>query len=107
MNWLILGLVLFFITFVMLRGTIVEVWDGLDKSKVYVSTVWNIIVVFLICLIPILNIVLFILFFIWYCVCFNREPKYGEWDRVIIVYNEKKLAHKVLKGVSTFLNKTI
>lgn len=74
--WYIIGLILFFITLYVHKHTyIVDSWDNTIKKKVS-TPLWLVILGFIVSLIPILNIVAFVVGVVTYTLIYTREVKF-------------------------------
>lgn len=107
MTWISISLIIFLLTFIMLRKTIIQEWDSFDLVNECRLTIKDTIIIFILCIIPVVNIILFIIFLFFYIICFDRKPKRGKFDRIIIVYNDKKLSHRIIKKVISILNSEV
>lgn len=116
MTWIILGVVFFAVTAWSLKGTtfvycerrlIGACYQNIVVKKQYVP-IWVLIVIFLICCIPVINLLSFITYTIWFFTLAFRNPdKYHGYEFLVINLSNKNTLHKIAKAVGNFLTKPI
>lgn len=106
MIWIILGLVFLAVTYLSLKGTIIEEYFDEDLKDKYCVPIWLLIVLGLLYTLPIVGIIFFIIYIIIFCVCTTWKPKMGH-DRLIFKTSDKNVLHRILKSITHFLTKNI
>lgn len=106
MGWIILGLVFLAVTYLSLKGTIIEYYFDEDLKDEYYVPIWLLIVLGLLYILPIVGIILFIIYIITFCVCTTWKPRMCR-DRLIFKTSDKNVLHRILKGITHFLTKSI
>lgn len=106
MSWIILGLVFLVVTYLSLKGTIIEEYGGEYKVDEYYVSVWMLLVLGLFYIIPALGILIFIAYNVVFAIYATREPV--EWEhRYILKLSDKNVLHKLLIWVIHLLTKRI
>ena len=105
MIWIIIGIILTIIIVGILKDTHVRCYNGLRAIEEVDLTMplWMLVVIFILELIPFLNIVLFIAFVIWYIIKSNGEPDRYE-DKCIFSLRGETYVGQVLVIIKNFLN---
>lgn len=106
MIWIILGLVFLVVTYLSLKGTIIEVYNGKNKIDEYYIPVWVLLVLGLFYIIPVFSIIVFIVYLIIFLMGAIRKPDYWD-DRIIFRLSSKNILHRILRIVIHFLTKHI
>lgn len=106
MSWIILGLVFLVVTYLSLKGTVLEEYSGKDKVDEYHVPMWVLLILGLLYIIPIFGIIGFIAYNIVFLIFALRKPaKY--YNRIILRLSGKNILHRILGGVIYFLTKEI
>ena len=106
MVWIILGLVFLVVTYLSLKGTIIEEYAGKNYiGEVYIP-VWMLLVTGLIYMIPVFGIIVFIAYNIMFFIHAAWGPK-RYCNRLIFKLSDKNIFHKILSSVINFLTKSI
>ena len=106
MSWIILGLVFLVVTYLSLKGTIIEEYAGKNYvGEVYIP-VWMLLVIGLIYMIPVFGIIVFIAYNIMFFIHAAWGPK-RYCNRLIFKLSDKNILHKILSSVINFLTKSI
>ena len=106
MSWIILGLVFLVVTYLSLKGTIIEEYSGRNYVGEYHIPIWVLLVLGLLYIVPVFGIILFIAYNIVFLIYAMRKP--SKWDnRYILKLSSKNVLHKILAGVIHFLTKGI
>lgn len=116
MIWIILGVVFFAVTVWSLKGTTFVyykrdlTYTGYSNVEIKAQFVpiWVLIVIFPICCIPVINLLAFIIYNIWFFTLASRNPyKYHGYEFLVINLSSKNTLHKIAKAVGNFLAKPI
>lgn len=106
MSWIILGLVFLAVTYLSLKGTIIEEYGGGYKVDEHYVSVWMLLVLGLFYIIPVLGILIFIAYNVVFAIYATREPV--EWEhRYILKLSDKNVLHKILRAIHNFVTKPI
>lgn len=106
MSWIILGLVFLVVTYLSLKGTVIEEYAGNNYVGERHVSLWMLLVVGLIYMIPIFGIIVFIAYNIMFFVHAAWKPE-RNCDRLIFKLSDKNILHRILKGIIYFLTKSI
>lgn len=106
MSWIILGLVFLMVTYLSLKGTVVESYEGRNCVEEVHVPMWMLLMVGLIYIIPIFGIIAFIAYNIMFLVLATWKPK-RYCSRLIFKLSDKNILHKILRSVIHFLTKSI
>lgn len=106
MSWIILGLVFLVVTYLLLKGTVIEEYNDKKYIDEYHLPRYVLLILGVLYIIPVLGIVVFIIYNIVFLVYATRKPKYYE-NRFILKLSDKNILHKILAGVIHFLTKGI
>ena len=106
MIWIILGLVFLVVTYLSLKGTVIEEYSGRDKVDEYHIPVWVLLMLGLLYIVPTLGIVIFVAYNITFLIFACRKPNVWD-DKYILKLSNKNILHKILRGVINFLTKSI
>lgn len=106
MYWILLGIIFLWVTIWSLKGiTFVECYDG-RKREEYHAAVWMMIIAFIIYCIPLLNILAFIVYILWFTVIIYSKPKAHYYSFYAELSKENKL-HRVLNKIAYYLTKEL
>lgn len=101
MTWIIIGLISFTIQMYILKHTWVDSdeglksfrWEYAQKISIYL---WSVILIFLLCMIPIINILEFIIFWIvWLKYYANADSMYNWRNYTYWRFKDKFLSRKI------------
>ena len=106
MSWIILGLVFLVVTYLSLKGTVIEEYAGKNYVGEVHIPLWMLLVLGLIYMIPIFGIIVFIAYNIIFFVYAAWKPK-KYCDRLIFKLSDKNVLHRMLKWFINFLTKEI
>lgn len=106
MIWIILGLVFLAVTYLSLKGTIIEEYVGRNYVGERHVSLWMLLVIGLIYMIPIFGIIVFIAYNIMFFIHAAWEPK-RYCNRLIFKLSDKNILHRILKSITYFLTKSI
>lgn len=106
MSWIILGLVFLAVTYLSLKGTVIEEYAGRNYVGERHVSLWMLLVAGLIYMIPIFGIIVFIAYNIMFLVHAAWEPK-RYCGRLIFKLSDKNILHRILKSIIPFLTKSI
>lgn len=102
----ILTLVFLVLTIWLIKGaTFVEYYSRTRDSE-YKVPFWAAIIAFIVYSVPLMNIFVFIGFFIWFCIKAAKEPQQGCYG-ILIELNDKNTLHNILVKVGKFFSKPI
>ena len=116
MIWIILGIIFFVViiwslkdtTFVYYKRDFTHAGYGNVKIKEQLIPIWVLIVIFPICCIPVINLLAFIIYNIWFFTLATRNPnKYYGWRFLVINLSSRNTLHKIAKVIGNFLTKPI
>ena len=106
MVWIILGLVFLVVTYLSLKGTVIEEYEGRNYVGECHVPIWVLLVLGLLYIVPVFGIILFIAYNITFLIHAMWEPK--KWNnRQILKLSNKNVLHKILTSVIHFLTKDI
>lgn len=94
------------LTIWLIKGATFTEYYGKIKSSEYKIPVWLAIIAFIVYCIPFINIVVFVWFFIWFCVRAAKKPQHT-FDGILICLNNKNILHNILRKVGKFFSKPI
>lgn len=106
MGWIILGLVFLVVTYLSLKGTVIEEYSGRNKVDERYIPMWVLLVAGFLYIIPIMGIIVFIAYNVMFFVHAAWKPK-RYCDRLIFKLSDKNVLHRILKGITHFLTKSI
>lgn len=106
MGWIILGLVFLVVTYLSLKGTVIEEYAGRNYVGERHVSLWMLLVIGLIYMMPFVGIIVFIACSIMFFVYATWKPK-RYCDRLIFKLSDKNILHRILKGIIHFLTKSI
>lgn len=106
MGWIVLGLVFLVVTYLSLKGTIIEEYAGRNYVGESHVSLWMLLVAGLIYMIPIFGIIVFIAYNIMFFVHVAWKPR-RYCNRLIFKLSDKNILHKILKWFINFLTKDI
>lgn len=106
MVWIILGLVFLVVTYLSLKGTIIEKYAGKNYVGERHVSLWMLLVTGLIYMIPVFGIIFFIAYNIMFFIHAAWEPK-RYCNRLIFKLSDKNILHRILKSIIHFLTKSI
>lgn len=106
MSWIILGLVFLVVTYLSLKGTIIEEYAGRGYVGEYHVPIWVLLVLGLLYIVPLFGIIMFIAYNIAFLIHALWKPKKCS-DRYILKLSNKNVLHKILTSVIHFLTKGI
>lgn len=106
MIWIILGLVFLAVTYLSLKGTVIEEYAGRDYVGEEHVPLWMLLMAGLIYMIPIFGIIVFIAYNIMFFVHAAWKPK-RYCGRLVFKLSDKNILHKILKWFINFLTKEI
>lgn len=106
MGWIILGIIFFIITVWSLKEAVIAKYSNTNRVAEQHVTMWMLLVACFIYCIPILNILGFVLYNVWFFLCACRRPgHYGTY--FIISLSQKNILHKILDATIRFLTKEL
>ena len=106
MGWIILGIIFFVITVWSLKGAVITKYFDKNRVDEYHGTMWVLLIACFIYCFPILNILVFVLYNVWFFLCVCRKPGYyGTY--FIISLSQKNILHKILDATIRFLTKEL
>lgn len=106
MIWIILGLMFLAVTYLSLKGTVIEEYAGRNYVGERHVSLWMLLVIGLIYMMPFFGIIVFIAYNIMFFVHAAWKPK-RYCDRLIFKLSDKNILHKILKWFINFLTKDI
>ena len=106
MIWIILGIVFLVMTIWSLRGITIAEYHYKNRVDEYHVPVWILLIAFVIYCIPIMGILAFISYHIWFFALVSRKP-HNDYEYWIIELSSKNTLHRILGAVVSVLNKTI
>lgn len=106
MDWIILGLGFLVVTYLSLKGTVLEKYDGKNYAGKCPIPVWVLLVLGLLYIIPSIGVMFFIGYHIIFCICAIRKPDKHE-QRYLLRLSKKNILHRILGAIIYFLNKEI
>lgn len=106
MIWIILGLVFLAVTYLSLKGTVIEEYAGNNYIGEEHVSVWMLLVAGLIYMIPVFGIIVFIAYNIMFFIHAAWGPKRYR-NRLIFKLSDKNILHRILKSIIHFLTKSI
>ena len=114
MIWIIIAVIIAYLTIMLIKNTHVSEyynnsWGGCKKLKEFklILTVGHAILISVLALIPIVNIVLFLVFIIYYLVHCLWNPKENSGYTHVFSLHGPSHFIKILKGIKRFLNKQL
>lgn len=102
----ILTLVFFVLTIWLVKGATFVAYYGKTRDLEYKIPIWAAIIAFIVYCIPFINIVVFVWFFIWFCIRAAKKTKHCYYG-ILIELNDKNILHSILMKVGKFFNKPI
>ena len=102
MVWIILGLVFLVVTYLSLKGTVIEEYEGRNYVGECHVPIWVLLVLGLLYIVPVFGIILFIAYNITFLIHAMWKPK--KWSNRQIL---KLSNNKILTSVIHFLTKDI
>jgi hypothetical protein len=107
MSWVISRIVFLLITIWMLRGTTFASYTGRHKEDEFNMTLWVLLIMYLLFLIPYCGVLFFIAWVVWFCIWSFAKP-HGSYNKyVLITLSEKNRLHKVFRAIYNFVTKQI
>ncbi len=106
MGWIILGLVFLVVTYLSLKGTVIEEYSGRDKVDEHHIPMGVLLVAGFLYIIPIMGIIVFIAYNIVFIAYATKKP-HRCWSRTILKLSDKNRLHRILSSVINFLSKDI
>lgn len=100
----------------LLRNITFDVWvkNGFGKPEYEVINSYGVpigilLLALIVCFIPIINILAFIIFLVWYVVKLldNSLPENSYESKTIMKYNKNKLTHRIISKIRILLSKEI
>lgn len=107
MSWLVLSVILTVITYLSWRGTVIAVYNNINKVDEEEVPLYIGIIIVVLYFIPFLNIILFLGYNIWFACSALRKPKRCYDEYCILELNDKNVFHRIFKKVFKFLTKPI
>lgn len=106
MGWIILGIVFLVVTIWSLRGTTFAEYHCKNRVDEHHVAVWMLIIAFIIYCIPIIGIMAFITYHIWFSILVSRKP-HNSYEYFIIELSKKNVLHRILGTVVCYLTKEV
>ena len=107
MGWIILGIVFLVVTIWSLRDTTFVEYYHENAVDEHHATVWMMIIAFIIYCIPIIGIMAFIAYNIWFFILASRKPKHNRYEYLIIELSKENVLHRIFKIVANCLTKEV
>lgn len=106
MIWIIVGIVLLAVTIWSLKGTTFAEYHYQNRVGEYYVAVWMLIIAFIIYCIPIIGIMAFIAYHIWFFILASRKPHHS-YEYLIIELSKENMLHRILGTVAYYLTKKV
>ena len=106
MGWIISGIAFLVMTIWSLRGTTFAEYHYQNKVGEHHVAVWMLIIAFIIYCIPIIGIMAFIAYHVWFLILASRKPHYSH-EYLIIELSKENVLHRILGTVACYLTKEV
>jgi hypothetical protein len=106
MGWIILGIVFLVVTIWSLRGTTFAEYHYQNRVDEHHVAVWMLIIAFIIYCIPIIGIMAFIAYHIWFSILASRKPHHS-YEYLIIELSKENVLHRILGTIACYLTKEV
>lgn len=106
MEWIILGIVFLVVTIWSLKGTTFAEYHYKNRVDEHHIPVWMLIIAFVVYCIPIIGIMAFIAYHIWFFILANRKP-HQEYKYLILELSKENVLHRILGAVVHYLTREI
>ena len=109
---IVVGIIIAFIVILLLRDIHIQGWQRYGKLKMvwegdFSMPLWGYIIVALVCQIPMINIILFMIFLGALAVHTTWSPQDTVFERTIIQLRGSNKITRAIKALGTFLNKKV
>jgi hypothetical protein len=106
-SWLVLGVIFTVITYLSWRGTVIAVYHYNDKVNEARVPLWFGIIIAIFYLLPVFNVILFIVYHIFFTFLASRKISNWKYRYRVIELSDKNVFHRIFKKVMRFLTKPI
>lgn len=106
MGWIILGIVFLAVTIWSLKGTTIAEYHYKNRVDEHHIPIWMLLLAFMVYCIPIIGIMGFIAYHIWFFILASRKP-HNDYEYWIIELSSKNTLHRILGSIVAILTKTI
>lgn len=107
MGHIILSIVFLVVTVWSLKGTTFAEYCFSDRVGEYHAAVWMAVIAFIFYCIPIINIIVFIGYCIWFFILASRNPQHRHGCYLIIELSKENVLHRILGITARYLTKEL